>query len=105
MFAEFNQTITGTRPATGSYVDGVWTAGADAALSIEASVNPSTAQELQLLPEGRRTDGAYTLCTETEVLEGDVFSIYGDDHEVIRRQVWQNGILPHYLAICVRMHP
>lgn len=103
-FAEFNQTVTGTRLGAGSYVNGVWTPSVPVALSIESSVQPASENQLLLLPEGRRTDGAYALRSESEIREKDVFSIYGNDHEVLRVQVWQNSIIPHWLGIAVRMH-
>lgn len=101
-FNQFNQVVTGERRAAGSYVSGVWVEGAVAALSIGASVQPASQNELKLLPQGRIEAGAYSLRSKTEILEGDIFVIGGERHEVIRRQIWQNGVLPHYLGIAVR---
>ena len=99
-FEQFNQTLTGTRKSGGAYVNGVWTPSV-----IRSSVQPSSDKELKLLPEGRREDGAYTLRSKSEILEGDVFDIYGEDHEVTKRQVWQNGVIPHYLGIATKVQP
>ena len=107
MFAVFNQTVSGTRASgAGDYdtPDGSYNPPARVAIGIQSSVQPSPDKELKLLPEGRRTDGAYSLRSATEIREGDIFSIYGNDHEVLKVQVWQNGIIPHYMAIAVRMH-
>lgn len=101
-FGQFNQTVTGTRKNGGSYVAGVWTPAATSALSIAASVQPASENELKLLPEGRREDGAYALRSRSEILMGDVFLIGGEPHEIIKRQVWQNGVIPHYLGLAVR---
>lgn len=107
MFAVFNKTVTGTRASgSGDYntPDGSYNPPTRVTISIQSSVQPSPDKELKLLPEGRRTDGAYSLRSATEILEGDIFNIYGNDHEVLRVRPWQNGIIPHYLGIAVRMH-
>lgn len=100
--SSFRQTVTGERPGVGSYIGGVWTPMTPAALSIRASVQPASENELKLLPEGRREYGAYALRTATLIMMGDVFLIGGERHEVIKRQVWQNGVIPHYLGVAVR---
>ena len=102
--SSFRQIVAGQRPGAGSYVDGVWTPGEPAPLSIRASVQPASENELKLLPEGRREDGAYALRTASEILMGDVFMIDGERHEIIKRQVWQNNVIPHYLGMAVREH-
>jgi len=104
-FAEFNQTLSGTRNAAGSYVNGVWVNGAPANISLACSVQPSTGKEILLLPEGRRTESAYTLRSVAEIKEGDKFTIFGDVHEVLKVQVWQNGIISHYLGVATRIQP
>ena len=101
-FNQFNQVVMGERRAAGSYVAGVWVDGAVSVLSIDASVQPASQNELKLLPEGRREGGAYSLRSQSEILDGDIFLIGGDRHEVVKRQIWQNGVLPHYLGIAVR---
>lgn len=103
-FVEFNQTVTGVRRAAGTYVNGVFVPGAETPLSIESSVQPASEIELRLLPEARREDGAYSLRSESEIRNGDIFTLFGDEYEVLRLQVWQNGIIPHYLCIAVRMN-
>lgn len=102
-FDEFNQTLTGIRPSGGGYVNGVWTPGPFDPITIGASVQPSNENELKLLPEGRRVDGAYSLRSFTEIKEKDIITIYGDDYEVLKVQSWLNGVINHYLAIAVRV--
>ena len=104
-FAQFNKTLAGSRKGSGSYVGGVWVPGSAAQITIAASVQPASENELKLLPEGRREDGAYALRSKQEIRAEDVFPIYGDDHEVLRVQVWQNGVIPHYLGLAVRVQP
>lgn len=101
-FATFNQTVIGTRPAGGAYIDGVWVEGSPQTLTITTSIQPAGENELQLLPEGRRVGGAFVLRSVYEILEGDVFDIYGNDHEILASQTWQNGVIPHYMGVAVR---
>ena len=104
-FTEFNRTLTGSRNATGSYVNSVWVAGASSPLSLKASVQPSSDKELMLLPEGRRSESGYTLRSFSEIIEGDFFTIQGDIHEVLKVQIWQNGIISHYLGVATKVQP
>ncbi len=71
MFSEFNQTIQLWRTVVGTYTAGVWQNYAPVSVIVQGSVQPTRPQELQLLPEGRRVAGAYTLYTEQEVKLGD----------------------------------
>lgn len=102
-FVEFNQTVTGVRRAAGTYINGVFVHGEESALSIKSSVQPASEIELRLLPEARREAGAYSLRSESEIRNGDIFTLFGDEYEVLRLQVWQNGVIPHYMAVAVRM--
>jgi len=121
-FAQFNQPLSVTRDLGGSYVNGIWTPaevvwndggswddnlswGDPFPFTVYGSVQPSNENELNLLPEGRREDGAYTIRTRVELRAGDLVPIGDQDHEVIRRQVWQNGVIPHYVGIAVRVQP
>jgi len=104
-FAQFNQSLSVTREPGGSYVDGVWAPGSPVTVQISGSVQPASENELKLLPEGRREDGAYAIRSLQELRAGDVVPIGGEDHEVVRRQVWQNGVIPHYVGIAVRVQP
>ena len=101
-FTQFNQLITGSRKTIGTYVNGVWIEGAHVIISILTSVQPSNNLELQLLPEGRREQGAYTLRSTSEIINGDMFTINSEQYEVLGIQVWQNKVIPHYLAVAVR---
>ena len=104
-FGQFNQIITGTRKTTGEYVNGVWTPAVPAPLTIASSVQPTTGDDMQRLPEGRRIDAAYTLRSKSEIRNGDVFDLFGVDHEVVRVEPWQNGVIPHYMALTVAVQP
>jgi hypothetical protein len=104
-FPQFDRLIPGTRKGAGVYTSGTWVPTAPTNISIRGSVQPASENELRLLPEGRREDGAYAIRSRSEIRTGDVFTIVGQAHEVIRAQVWQNGVIPHYLGIAVRVQP
>ncbi len=112
-FNVFRKPLTVKRPAGGSYVNGKWVeSGAPSEITIKASVQPATTEDLQSLPENRRQYGAYRVYSSTQFqsLEEDennpdVVVIGGNDYEIAQVQPWQNGIVPHYKAIAVRVQP
>ena len=111
-FNAFRRDVVVKRPAAGSYVNGVWVAGAESTLSVKASVQPATTEDLQSLPENRRTLGAYRLYSSTRfqsLVEGeqnpDIIVIDGQDYEVTQVEPWLNGIITHYKALAVRVQP
>lgn len=102
-FNVFNQTLTLQRTGPGGYTGGLWQEGTSGQVSIRSSVQPSSPKELQLLPEGRREAGAFTLYSKTEIRLEDVVMLFGDPYEILKVEIWQNRILPHYKAIAVKM--
>ena len=86
---------------------GRYTEGTPTALTITASVQPLTADEMQLLPEGRRADESFRLYTDTRLLtanrvtnkNADIITIDGTRYEVLSCETWQNTIINHYKAI------
>jgi hypothetical protein len=92
-------TVTVTR-----YLAPVVTAGrrqdlvVDTTFSMIASIQPLTQQELQLLPEGMRTQGRVKVYTQTELftlkqataIPPDRFSYGGVDYLVERKDDWED---------------
>lgn len=101
--------LAGTRFGAGSYVSGVWVEGVPEAISLTASVLPTSGKELQFLPEGRRERASLTLYTSFELrasgpgVNADLVEIDGEQWEVVRVEAWRNGILPHTKAIVQRV--
>lgn len=101
------------RPTGGSYINGEWVeTGEPTVITVMASVQPATTEDLQSLPEARRTLGAYRVFSDTkfqsleeDANNPDVIVIYDNDYEIAQVQPWQNGIVPHYKAIAVRVQP
>lgn len=107
-FSQFNQTINGDRfsaggiDAAGNYIEGSTTP-----LQIEGSVQPTPANELKSLPEGRRNKESYTVFTttqlftvrESENIKADRLTLFARTFEIVFVANWQNNIIPHYEAI------
>jgi len=105
-------TVTITRRAAGSYVDGRWAGGASSSLSIVASVQPDRPRpdELLHLPEGDRAREGLRLYTATEVrtanetnnTPADMVTWAGEQWEVVKVEKWPASIA-HYKALCLRV--
>lgn len=101
-FGIFNQTVRMQRPVLGEYVDGVWVDYPPIQLTVKSSVQPVTPSKLQLLPEGRRLDARFTMYSKDELREQDEVFLRGAWYEILHVAPWQNGILPHYMAIAAK---
>ena len=107
----FRGTVTGTRDdGTGIYVEGEWVAGSTTVLSIEASIQPLRPDEMDQLPEGRRSGQAYKLYTDDLVrtakqdqYNADKLTINGEECEVVAVKPYQSGIISHYKVFAVRI--
>jgi hypothetical protein len=95
-------TYTRTRYAAGTIADGVKTRGAGATATITASVQPLSGQDLQALPEGRRTDEVKAVFTTSELLTRDRLSIDGEVFEVDKVEPWPAFGLSYFRAVCSR---
>ncbi len=111
-FARFRRPLAANRKPIGSYVDGVWVEPEGLAFTVLASVQPATPEDLQSLPENRRTLATYRLYTDTQLfraLEGvrnpDTVIINGEEYEIAQVSAWQNGIIGHYKCLAVRVQP
>lgn len=97
-------------------VSGKWVEATAVPFTIEGSVQPLRARELNSLPEGRRATSAFRIYTDTRLRTVDdkaqsnpdrlTFRVPSYDstapmrtYEVISVEEWQNGIVPHYKAI------
>jgi hypothetical protein len=111
-FNSLRKNLTVKRPAAGTWVGGRWQDGVIRTLTIKASVQPATTDDLQSLPESRRTLGVYRLYSDEpfqSVIEGkqnpDIVEIYGDDYEVMQSMPWQNNLINHYKTLVARVQP
>ncbi|CAB4197640.1 hypothetical protein UFOVP1309_26 [uncultured Caudovirales phage] len=98
------------REAAGSYVNGVYTAGVKSVISIQASIQPATEQDLITAPEGRRISDMVKVYTDTSLHEGgegtslqpDLVVWRGYAYEVSSISVRQMGVIDHYKIYATR---
>ena len=106
----FRKTFDVLREAAGSYVNGLYVAGVKSALSIQASIQPVTEQDLITAPEGRRISDMIKVYTNTSLQEGgeetnlqpDLIAWRGYAYEVNSVSVRQMGVINHYKIYATR---
>jgi len=98
------ETITVTRKAVGSYVNGRWVDGTAADHSVSGNVQPLSGRELQQLPEGDRERQPLKIYTAFALANGDVVT-RGDgiEYEVQAVEDWTKFNQPHYKARLMRI--
>lgn len=100
-------TITVTRTAHATYVDGRAVRGTSSQFTIRASVQFGTGTKLMNNPEGRGDGRDLILFTDTKLLTNtdavspaaDSFEWDGATYQVTKCEPWQNQIIPHYRII------
>ncbi len=107
-FEIFRKDVTVIRYAQGSFINNIWVNGVETIFTIKASVQPSQAEVMEMLPEGYRDKGAYTLYTDTELnisvagtTSPDIVLINGQRHIVKIVEPWGNDLINHYKVIVV----
>lgn len=104
--------LTGTRPAEGSYVGGRWVeTGTPTELSFKANVQPVSYEELQRLPEGLRDKEMILLMTQTELRTAkqndgtnpDVILWQGYEYQVQKVSAFLMGVSDHYEVYAMRV--
>jgi hypothetical protein len=113
--ALFGHTVTVKllRPSDGAYNgQGRWVAGAETALTIEASVQRARPRDLMVLPENMRNVEALKLYTEDEIRtveptggEPDIIEWEGQRWQVQSVTNHTEGVLNHRKVIAVKMVP
>lgn len=99
LISRFGKSVTVTRYAAGSYVNGTYVAGATSTFSVDVSVQPIQGRELLNLPEAQRTRRWMKGYCGTELLtadqsdseKADVVTVDGIDFEVQESQIWEGG--------------
>jgi hypothetical protein len=105
----FRQSVTVRRRANGAFVAGVWTPGALSTTTVQASIQPASAEDMQRLPEGQRQTGAVKLFTADALRtakgqqEADIIVTTQGEYEVSVAEEWRNGLIPHNAYICARV--
>lgn len=101
------QTIK-TRTA-GDYVDGVWVEGSETIITIQASIQPLSLEDMQATTEGRRLSDSVKMYTDSDLKavddkganqQPDVLVWRGRDYEIVSKGAYQMGVISHYKYIC-----
>lgn len=103
-------TLTISRKAAGSYVNGRWVDGAETTFPAVGSLQPATGNKAQALMEGKRIIGIMEFITGTKLIaadpltqsSGDIATIDETQWEVIHIEPWQNNIINHYCCTIIR---
>lgn len=66
-------------------------------IEITASIQPTSGEDMELLPEGRHAEKTYKLYTSTQILtvtneNPDQIEIFGERYEVLQVFPWQNNL-------------
>lgn len=108
----FRKTQTIKRLAPGSYVDGIFTPGAETSFTIQASVQPLRDDEIKNLPEGRRASDVVKLYTISDLLtvedkganqQPDRLVWRGEDYELSSKSVRSMDVLNHMRYYATRV--
>lgn len=91
--------------------DGRYTIADPTEMSIQASVQPLKATEMDALPEGRRGGRAVKVYSDTELLmvdqqsgqQPDRFEWLGRMYEVVGCDAYQSNVINHYRAYAVEV--
>ena len=101
--------LTIRRTEGGEYVDGIWQPGTESEFTARYSVQPTSPDDMEMLPEGRRDRQAYTLFGDkplrkaTDEGNADRVLIYGEWYEVSAHQPWRNGLIPHERIVATKL--
>lgn len=101
----FRKPYTINRTAPGSYVNGEWVSGSATTVSIMATVQPVSDQDLINLPAGTRSSDMVKIYTATDLYtvedkgenqEPDRMTWLGNVYEITSKSVRQMGLINHY---------
>jgi hypothetical protein len=109
MFDVFRRNITVIREGPGQVVDYIQVKGVTSTFVIKASVQPTPAEIMEILPEGYRTKESYTLYTDTELKTAikdttgpDIVLLDGVIFIVFKVSKWQNTLLKHFEIVVIK---
>lgn len=103
----FRKPQTITRTTAGAYVNGLFVPGTPSSITIQASVQPVTGEDIKALPEGRRLDDYVKVYTDSDLQvlqestgkQPDKLSWRGHTYECISADVRQMSVINHFKYI------
>ena len=95
---QFRKPFVITRKIPGAYINGIYHEGMENTFIINASVQPVRGDQMELLPEGRRSSQAIRIYTDTllETVDGenpDLIAAFGSLFEIISVEHWQSDVI------------
>lgn len=98
-------TYTRSRYTAGVYTDGVWVQGAATVTTVDASIQPLTGKDLEMLPEGWSTSTAMKVYTRGDIAVDDILTVDSESWRVITKMSYpgHSGLLGHTKAIIARV--
>lgn len=107
----FRKPQTIKRTVAGAYVNGVFVEGSESTITISASVQPVSGQDMVAVPEGRRASDMVKLYTDSDLFcQGDAGSGQspdrlvwrGKEYEIYTKDVCQMSVINHYKYYAVK---
>lgn len=107
----FRKPFTVKRTVAGAYINGVYVEGPESTITIQASVQPVSGQDLVAIPEGRRASDMVKIYTDSDLFgQGDAGSgqspdrltYRGKDYEIYTKEPNQMGIVSHYKYYAIK---
>lgn len=116
LISDFGQTVTITRYAAGTNVNGEYVAGAASTFDVVMSIQPLNGRDLLQLPEGQRTRNFLKGYCATELLtvnipaglKADLVTVAGKNYEVQGVEHWQfqeSDIEPYWKVMLAEVNP
>lgn len=108
----FRKTTILLRESVGTYINGVWVAGARSSINIMASAQPVVmGQDLQALPEGRYlsdvmkfyTNDRLQITAQGEGIQPDIIVHEGYGYELTSIFTNQSGVINHYKYVGIKV--
>lgn len=109
MFGIFRRPLILLRLTPGQWVGGLYVEGEETVLVTDVSVQPTSPEDMQSLPSGRRERKSYTLFGYMRLrsvengANPDRVIIDEQDYEVVTSSEWRNGIISHNRSIVQRV--
>lgn len=107
IYTDLRKPVAIKRMSGESYIDGHLIEGSETIINIRASIQPMKPEEMQELPEGRRSDEVFKLFTKTKLYtvtnqNPDTLTINSEDYEVISVGKYQSNVISHYKALIAK---
>ena len=102
--SRFRKPLTVKRISGGAYdVSGFWVEGTESEITIQASVQPASYKEMELVDENRRETSKFKIYTDTLLRTAEKGSqnpdrvVYNsEEYEVVALGDWHNDVINHY---------